>query len=147
VKTVVESNLGAILSSLGVVAAAIIGWLGVKHTQRQAAKAQQVTTEIERSKIDAAAYAEARKIWDSLIDDLREQVAIQRTEIADLRREHNSELRSLRERLGDLEQKRAGDRRALHLLTVYARELLRLLKENGIVSPAPPEGLDMDGGP
>ena len=145
--TALVNNAGTILSTLGTVIAALIGWFGVRHTQRQASKAQQVTIEIERSKIDAAAYAEARKIWDSLIDDLRSQVANQRAEIADLRKASNEEMRALRADLSDLARKRAGDRQAIHLLTVYARDLLKALDTNGVTPPSPPVGLDLDGEP
>lgn len=123
-----------ILSSLGGVLTGVIGYFGVRLTQRQATKAQRATLEIEQTKVDALAYTEARLTWDSLIKDLRNQVKDQRAEIA-----------GFRTRLEDLEQKRSGDRVAIHVLATYARQLLKVITAADLVPPPPPEGLDLDG--
>lgn len=136
-----SSTWVTILSASGGILAAIVTYLGMRITQRQAAKAQQTTAEIETAKVDAQAYAEARTIWDSLIKDLRNTVADQRREITKLR----EETASFRARLEDLEQKRSGDRYAIHVLTVYARQLLKVITAADLVPPPPPEGLDLEG--
>ena len=136
-----SSTWVTILSASGGILAAIVTYLGMRITQRQAAKAQQTTAEIETAKVDAQAYAEARAIWDSLIKDLRNTVRDQRDEIAKLR----DETASFRVRLEDLEQKRSGDRYAIHVLTVYARQLLKVITTADLVPPPPPEGLDLEG--
>jgi hypothetical protein len=122
-----------VLSASGGIIAAVIGYFGIRLTQRQAVKAQQATIEIEKDKVDVQAYAEARTTWESLIKDLRKQVDDQRKESD-----------RFRNRLEDLEQKRSGDRVAIHVLTQYARQLLWVLRENNIQPPPTPEGLDMD---
>lgn len=129
-----------ILSLIGGVLTSIIGYFGVRLTQRQATKAQRATIELEQSKIDAQAYTEARMTWDALIKDLRNQVKDQKADLAEVRHTANG----FRNRLEDLEQKRSGDRVAIHVLTQYARQLLWVLRENNIQPPPTPEGLDMD---
>uniref|UniRef100_UPI003F491EB7 hypothetical protein n=1 Tax=Pseudonocardia sp. CA-138482 TaxID=3240023 RepID=UPI003F491EB7 len=138
----------AVLSSCGGVLAAALTYLGVRLTQRQAVKAQAVAAEIEQVKVNAAAYAEARHVWDALIADLRTKVADQKHEISDLRRglaAQRADAELLRKRLEDMEQKRAGDRYAIHVLAVYARQLLKVIKDANLVPPPPPEGLDLEG--
>lgn len=128
-----SSTWVTVLSASGGIIAAVIGYFGIRLTQRQAVKAQQATIEIEKDKVDVQAYAEARTTWESLIKDLRKQVDDQRKESD-----------RFRGRLEDLEQKRRGDRLAIHVLTEYARQLLWVLRENNIQPPPTPEGLDMD---
>lgn len=125
----------------------LLTYLGMRLSQRQAVKAQEVTSEIERSKADSQAYTEARQTWDSLIRDLRNQVKDQRTDLAEMRGKltaQNKVAGEFHTRLEDMEQKRRGDRVAIHVLTEYARQLLWVLRENNIQPPPTPEGLDMD---
>ncbi|HEY2088701.1 MAG TPA: hypothetical protein VGH54_22100 [Mycobacterium sp.] len=129
-----SSTWVTILSLIGGVLTSVIGYFGVRLTQRQATKAQRATIALEQSKIDAQAYTEARMTWDALIKDLRNQVKDQRRDLADL----NS-------RLEDLEQKRSGDRVAIHVLTVYARQLLKVINAADLTPPPPPKGLDLEG--
>lgn len=129
-----------ILSALGGILAAVLTFWGVRLSQKQSAKAQQVTQEIERSKIDAAAFGQAQVIWDSIIKDLRDTSTDQRHEISDLRREQDAH----RARIEDLEKKRAGDRRSIHLLTEYIRDLLKVIEDNGLTPPKPPVGLELE---
>jgi Tfp pilus assembly protein PilN len=130
----VSSTWVTILSLIGGVLTSVIGYFGVRLTQRQATKAQRATIALEQSKIDAQAYTEARMTWDALIKDLRNQVKDQRRDLADLNN-----------RLEDLEQKRSGDRRAIHVLTEYARQLLKVINAADLKPPSPPEGLDLEG--
>lgn len=143
-----SSTVVTILSSCGGVVGALLTFLGVRFTQRQTAQAQKITADIERSKVEASAYTEARQVWDSLIKDLREQSDRQKAELSDLRREvetQHATSERWRHRLEDLEQKRAGDRYAIHTLTSYVRRLLRQIEDNNLVPPPPPEGLDLSG--
>jgi septal ring factor EnvC (AmiA/AmiB activator) len=142
-----ESPLILMLSTLGAIVTALCAYLGVRVNARNAKQAQAKAAEIERTKIDAAAYDSAREIWDAVIGDLRDQVADQRKELAALRAsvsKYHVEMNKLRDRLEDLETKRAGDRRAIHTITEYARALLRLLKDNGIAPPPAPDGLTLE---
>lgn len=136
-----------VLSALGGILAAVLTFWGVRLSQRQSAKAQEATQEIEHAKVDAAAYGEARQIWDTLIEDLRNKAADQTREIDRLRREFEAQQAQTdrwRERLEDLEQKRAGDRKAIHLLTEYVRDLLDVIEKNDLIPPKPPEGLELE---
>lgn len=128
-----QTVLTALLSGVGGLVSAILMFLGTRYTQRSASKAQTSAQEIERQKVDAQAYSEARKIWDSVIEDLHSQVTYQR-----------AQLDEFRTRLEDVEKKRAGDRQAIHVLTEYIRDLLALLKEHNLTPPVPPEGLDLE---
>jgi septal ring factor EnvC (AmiA/AmiB activator) len=142
-----SSPIVVVLSAAGTVIVAILGYLGMRINARNAKAAQTSTAELERSKIDAAAYDSAREIWDSVINDLRRQVADQHKELAALRTlvsKYHTEIGDLRDRIEDLETKRAGDRRAIHAITTYARQLLQLLKVNGIAPPPAPEGLALE---
>lgn len=128
-----------ILSALGGILAAVLTFLGVKIQQRQSAKAHQATQEIEKSKVDAAAFGQAQVIWDSIIKDLRETTSDQRREISDLRREFEAQ----RARIEVLERKRSADARSIHLLTEYIRDLLELIRDNNLTPPEPPPGLEL----
>lgn len=136
------------LSAGGGTIAAVIGYLGLRFSQRSSAKAQRITAGIESSKADSIAYTEARQTWDSLIRDLRNQVKDQRVDLAEMRNKLTAQSRATKEfqaRLEDLEQKRSGDRYAIHVLTVYARQLLKVVTAADLTPPPPPEGLDLDG--
>lgn len=126
-----------IISALGAVFVGGLAWWGVRANGRFSARAQT-------AQADATAYATARQIWGDLIDDLKSKVSDQSKELSSMRRRFDEEVQGLRTRLEDLETKRAGDRKAIHLLTEYAKALLKVLKINGIDPPAPPEGLAMD---
>lgn len=126
--------------------AAVLGFLGVRVSQRQANKQVQITSEIERDKVNASAYTEARQVWDSLIKDLQVERDSQKGQISDLKVKVDAqhvEVDQWRKRLEDLEQKRSGDRAAIHLLASYARRLLRVVEDNNLTPPQPPEGLDL----
>jgi septal ring factor EnvC (AmiA/AmiB activator) len=124
-----------------------IGYLGTRLRARHELKAQQHQAEVEHAKIDAEAYASGREIWESIVDDLREQVADQRKELIELRKQVSAdreELFQLRNRMEDLEVQHAADRRALRRLVEYARQLRQLLKLNGLDVPPAPDGLGIE---
>lgn len=133
----ISSNLTAISSTLGTILVAAGAIWVARINGKNAVKAQAVQA-------DATAYETARSIWGDLIDDLRSKITDQRREIDAMRKRFDGEMQTLRARLEDLETKRAGDRRAIHMLTEYAKALLRVLKTNGIDPPTPPDGLDVD---
>lgn len=142
-----ESPLVIALSAVGAIITAIGGYFGVRINARNAKQAHAITVEIERSKIDAEAYDSAREIWDALINDLRNQVADQRKELAELRRviaRSNAEVNKLRDRLEDLEAKRAVDHQMIQTVINYARQLRQLLKSNGISAPPAPAWLGVE---
>lgn len=131
-----STNALPILSGLGGTLTIVGTYAAARVTGRQSAKSHKAA-------VDAAAYESARGIWGDVIEDLRQQVQDQKHSIAELRSSMGGEIRQLRERLGDLETKRAGDRRAIHILTEYAKLLLQVLRSHGIEPPEPPDGLDM----
>jgi septal ring factor EnvC (AmiA/AmiB activator) len=128
--------------------AAVLGFLGVRVSQRQANKQVQITAEIQRDQVNAIAYDSARQTWDSLIKDLQAERNSQKGQISDLQVKVDAQHMAVdqwRKRLEDLEKKRSGDRAAIHAISTYARRLLRLVEDNGLVPPQPPEGLDLTG--
>lgn len=124
-----EPVLVAVLTLAGVLLTVLGGYFGVRATTKVSDKAQKSQSEIEKSKVDAAAYASAREIWGSLIDDLRDQIAGQR-----------DELRLLRQRIDCLEQNRHTDRQDLQKRDDYISVLRRLLRKAAIEHPDPPAG-------
>jgi uncharacterized membrane-anchored protein YhcB (DUF1043 family) len=145
---IVSQTWETILSAAGGIIGALLTFAGARFGQRQASKQQKITTELERDKVDAQAYAEGRQVWDSLIKDLQVERDSQKSKISDLQVKvdaQHMEADQWHKRLEDMEQKRAGDRQSIHLLAGYARRLLRLVEDNGLVPPQPPEGLDLTG--
>lgn len=137
-----------LLSASGGIIAAIVGYLGLRFSQRSSAKAQRITQGIESAKADSMAYDSARQTWDSLIRDLRNQVKDQRVDLAEMRNKFTAQTRETKDfqsRLEDMEQKRGGDRRAIHVLAEYARQLLKVIDAADLTPPSPPEGLDLTG--
>lgn len=124
-----EAVTVALITLGGVLLTVLGGYFGVRFTAKVSDKAQKSTTEIERSKVDAAAYSSARDIWGSLIDDLRDQIAGQR-----------DELRLLRQRIDCLEQNRHSDRQEIRERDDYIAVLRRLLRKAAIEHPDPPAG-------
>jgi septal ring factor EnvC (AmiA/AmiB activator) len=128
-------------------ASGVIGFLGTRYRARHELRTQQHQSEIEVAKIDAEAYTEGRQIWESIIDDLREQVKDQRKDLIALRQQlgrDREEICQLRNRLEDLELQHAADRRALRRLVEYARQLRQILKANGLDVPPAPDGLGVE---
>jgi hypothetical protein len=125
------------LSILGGVMVPLFVAFWSHRTGKQSIKAQT-------RQADASAYDTAREIWGDLLDDLKEQISVQRREIGAMKKRFDEEMKTLRSRLEDLESQRAGDRRAIHLWREYAKALLRALKSNGIEPPPHPDGLDLD---
>lgn len=137
-----------ILTGVGAILGALFGLLAARINQRQANKQLQITAEIQRDQVNASAYDSARQTWDALIKDLQAERNAQKSQISDLEVKVDAQRTMAdqwRKRLEDLEQKRAGDRVSIHLITVYARRLLRVVEDGGLVPPQPPEGLDLTG--
>lgn len=137
-----------ILTGVGAILGALFGLLGARLNQRQANKQLQITAEIQRDQVNASAYSEARTVWDSLIQDLQAERNSLKDKVSDLEvkvEAQNTASSQWRKRLEDVEQKRSGDRQAIHLLASYARRLLRVVEDNNLTPPQPPEGLDLTG--
>lgn len=131
----------ALIAAGGVILAAVFSLAGVRFTQRATRAAAERTAALERTKVDAQAYENARQTWDEHVDSLREQLADLREEAEQQRRA----ARDLRSRVDELEEGRDRDRARIRELTAYARELLRILGEHGIAYPPPPPGLEGEG--
>lgn len=124
-----------VLPIVGTALSGLLVLAGVIYTQRVASKANRDTAALEQARIQLERIDSMHKE----IDDLRRWRSEDRAT-------HDREIRGLRERLEDLEEKRAGDRRAIHYLTSYVRTLLALLREYDIHPPVPPHGLDPEQG-
>ncbi len=138
----------SILSAGGGILGAVLTLVGVRLSQRQSNKQLQVTADIERDKVNAAAYTEGRQVWAEMVKDLQVERTAQKNQISDLQvkvEAQDAESHRWRQRLEDMEQKRSGDRYAIHLISTYARRLLRTIEDGGLVPPQPPEGLDLTG--
>jgi septal ring factor EnvC (AmiA/AmiB activator) len=125
--------------------AAVVGFLGVRLSQRQSNKQLQITAEIQRDQVNASAYDSARQVWTALTKDLQTERDSLKRSVSDLSVKvdaQDMQVEQWRRRLEDLEQKRQGDRRAIHLISDYARRLLRVIEDNNLSPPQPPEGLD-----
>lgn len=121
----------ALLGLAGSVVTAWLVWRGVRFTQAQAARASTQTAQIERVKVDAAAYESARETWEDMVAGLRAQV--------DWLTQGQAALRG---RVDELEFARKEDQRRINVLTEWARVLLRWLRDNQITGhPEPPEEL------
>lgn len=128
----------AIISASGVVLAAVFTLLGVRYTQRQTRAAADRTAALERTRVDAQAFENAKATWRENVADLRERV----DELAVENERQRETIRNLRVRVDELESGQDRDRKHIRDLTAYARELLRILGEHGIAYPAPPPGLE-----
>jgi septal ring factor EnvC (AmiA/AmiB activator) len=138
--TMVASGLIGLISGL-------LGYFGTRYRSRHELKVQEHQSQVENAKIDAEAYTEGRQIWESIIEDLRQQVGDQRKDLIALRQQagvDREEISRLRNRLEDLELQHAADRRALRRLAEYARQLRQILKANGLDVPPAPDGLGVE---
>jgi len=129
---------GAIVTTIGVVLAAVFTYAGVRFTQRSARAAQDRTDELDKSKVDAAAYESARRTWDEHVDSLRAQVNDLRDESERLR----VVTRELRDRVDELENGRAADRARIRELTAWCRAVVEILDAHEINYPSLPAGVD-----
>lgn len=134
--------LVAIISTVGVVLAAVVTFAGVRYTQRSSRAAAEATARLEAKKVDAAAYEAARDTWEQERLWLREQVTDLRGRVDELEHGRAQD----RARIRELEEREARDRALIAELAGYARALLRILAEHHIPYPPPPPGLDSAGG-
>jgi len=128
----------ALISASGVVFAAVLTLLGVRYTQRQTRAAARRTEALERTRVDAQAFENAKATWRENVADLRDRV----DELAVENDRQRATIRELRDRVDELESGQDRDRKHIRDLTAYARALLRILGENGIAYPDPPPGLE-----
>ncbi len=111
--------LVALIAVGGVIFSALVGWLTARST-----------TKNKKLAVDAAAYNRAKEIWDSVIEDLREQVSDNRVE-----------MRTLRGRVECLERGREEAQAKLRRAAAYISQLTKLLLLAGVVPPPSPAGL------
>jgi TolA-binding protein len=112
----------AVFGAAAVVLSALISLAAARYTQRQAQAATEASERLERDKVSAQAYEQARKTWEDHVTSLRGQVA------------------ELRSRVSELEITEAQcAQRNLDLIR-YSRDLMTLLATNGIPHPTPPGG-------
>jgi hypothetical protein len=133
-----------VITTIGVILAAAFTYGGVRYTQRQSRAAARATADLDRTKVDAAAYESAKTTWERHVDDLQEQVTDLRAQVVELRAETERERRTARElraRVDELEHDGRVDRARIRELTDYARDLLRILGEHEISYPSPPGAL------
>jgi septal ring factor EnvC (AmiA/AmiB activator) len=128
----------AIISASGVVLTAVFTLLGVRYTQRSTRAAARRTEALERTRVDAQAFENAKATWRENVADLRDRV----DELAVENERQRDTIRGLRIRIEELETGQDRDRAHIRDLTAYARALLRILGENGIAYPDPPPGLE-----
>ena len=115
--------LTSVLTTIGVMVTAACGYLGVRYTHRSARAAAADARRNERIRVEAEAFASAKLTWQEQVTSLRDEV------------------RELRGRVGELEGGRGTDRRVIWELTIYARDLLRILAEHRLPYPPPPSVL------
>lgn len=113
----------ALIAAAATVVAALVGWLATKATLRANAKAQ-------KREVEAEAYTRAQEIWDSVIEDLREEV-----------KDNRNEIKTLRSRIETLEHGRAEDQAKLRRAAAYINQLTKLLLAAKVVPPPAPSGL------
>lgn len=132
----------AMITLAGTIISGLLVYLGSRYTQRQVALAAAGTAATEAERVDLARLDQMSREIQRM--DQRYIAADTRhaAQIRQLRRDHDAELESLRDRLGEVEQKHTRSRAELRILTEYARTLLRLMREQGIAYPDPPPGLD-----
>jgi Tfp pilus assembly protein PilN len=130
------------ISVSGVIISALLVYLGVRYTQRQAAQAQERTADTEAERVDLARLDAMAKEITRLDQRYAEADTRHIAQIRQLRRDHDSELRALRGRVDEVEQAHARARTEIRTLAEYARGLLRLLQHAGISYPPPPPGLN-----
>lgn len=138
----------SIIAGIGTLISGFLVYLGTRYTQRQVARADARSAELEAARVrldDERVDLERIESLGKEVKDLRLQMKEDRAdhhaEIAQLRNEHAAQMDRMTRRIEDLESKRAGDRTAITALSTYARTLLRLLQLHQIEYPAPPENL------
>lgn len=144
----------------------IVTALGSKAVAKLSAKAQLKGVEIEEDKVRAQAYTEARETYREMVSDLRKEISgvrlaqaedrrshqeqlteqddRHRKQIAELREERREQLTALNERLDDMEARDDASQKRIRELVTYARQLIRLLRDNEIVPPPAPPGMNVD---
>jgi hypothetical protein len=136
------SVLIAIISAAGLLAGGVYAARQVYRSNARAAELQEQALTNETAKVDLERVREFRADIAALRHDRDEDNARHHGEIVALRNDHAADIAQLRQRLNQAEIERAHSRTEIHLLTEYARVLLRLLRDAGIAYPPPPAGLD-----
>lgn len=134
-----SSTWVTILSAAGGILGAVLTFVGTRWNNRSAVRAQRETLRIERDKVDAAAYSEARQIWDSTIAALKSENDSKSQEISNLRVEASGQRAEL-ERVSKGFSSRGH---TIDLLREYISTLLKFIRRHRLTPPAAPEGVDI----
>lgn len=134
-----SSTLVTILSAAGGILGAVLTFIATRWSGRQAARAQQQTLQIERDKVDAAAYAEARQTWESMIGSLRADNDSKAQEISNLRVAAAAD----RAELENVSRGFSSRGHTIDLLREYIYTLHRFIRKNRLTPPPAPEGVEL----
>lgn len=138
-------DMPAILTIVGVVVTAILGYFGVRYTARASRSAQELAAqralESERLKIEAESYARARQNYDAALSTMQGEIEALKNGRAYDRSEHDRQISELKGRVRELEESRRMDDATITTLVAYIRALLIILRENAITYPPPPPDL------
>lgn len=129
----------ALMGALGSVLAVVIA---NRFTTRSARKAQQQSSDIERTKVDAQAYERARENYDAALTTQGRRIVDLQKELADDRAESRSEIADCRARIRELDLARRSDRERIRALAAYLRTLIAILRQHDITFPTPPAEMD-----
>lgn len=131
----------AIVGAIASVAAVLIT---NRFTARSAQSAQRRTAEIERTKVDAEAYARARESYESALATQKKQLEQLQRETAEDRGEYRTAINELKVRIRELEAAHRYDQMRLREFVVWARHVVALMREHGVEYPLPPDDPDRD---
>lgn len=134
-----SSTWVTILSAAGGILGAVLTFVGTRWNNRSAVRAQRETLRIERDKVDAAAYSEARQIWDSTIAALKSENDSKSAEISNLRVSSAADRAEL-ERVSKGFSSRGH---TIDLLKEYVSSLLKFIRKNRLTPPPAPEGVEL----
>jgi uncharacterized membrane-anchored protein YhcB (DUF1043 family) len=140
----------SILAAVGTAIGSVLTYLGIRFTQRSAARAAEATQRLETTKVSAEAYEAAKETWKEHVDSLKERVSELVVRVQQLEDQRNRDS----ERIADLKVEQERDRSLIRQLQLenqqvisFARVLLRILGEHNIPYPSPPAFLDAGSSP
>lgn len=121
-----------VITALGTIAAAALALAGVWFTTRQTGKAAAAAQRLE-------SLRDFQSTMNSIADNLRRELADERTRREQDRSSYETRLNDLVSRVTSLEAERHTQRASIAALNRYARALVALLRRHGITPPEPPE--------
>ncbi len=131
-----------VVAFIGAIGSVIAVFIANRFTSRSARRAQRQAAEIERTKVDAQAYARARESYDAALATQTRRIAELQEEMVGDRAEYRSEIADCRSRIRELDEARRSDRNRMRALGEYVRVLIGVLRQHDIPFPAMPVELD-----